>query len=65
MQERGQEHPIRGCQPRPVELPLQDGKLVAQRQDLDVFLGAADRQQSDHGEHARDSQVGQSQQHDK
>jgi hypothetical protein len=63
MQERGQERAVGVGEPRPVDLALEDGELVAQREDLDVLLGAADRQQSDHGEHARHGEVGQSQQH--
>jgi hypothetical protein len=31
MQERGYECPVGAGQPRPVDLPLQDGELMAQR----------------------------------
>jgi hypothetical protein len=41
VQERGQEGTVRAGQPRPVDLPLQDGEWVAQRQDLDVLVGTA------------------------
>ena len=37
VQERGQEHPVGARQPRRVDLPLQDGELMAQRQHLDVW----------------------------
>ncbi|GAB3849264.1 hypothetical protein [Dactylosporangium cerinum] len=46
------------------DLALQDGELVAQRKNFDVLVHIALRQQSDEGEHARERQVGQSQQHD-
>jgi hypothetical protein len=39
-----------------VDLPLQHGQLVAQRQDLGIFVAIAHRQQSYQGEHARQSQ---------
>jgi hypothetical protein len=55
---------VRWAGARPVDLPLQDGQLVAQRQDLDVLVRSAHRQQPYEGEHARHGQVGQSQQHD-
>jgi hypothetical protein len=47
-----------------VNLALQDDELVAQRQDLDVLVDVAHRQQPYDGEQARECQVGQSQQHD-
>jgi hypothetical protein len=37
VQERGQERPVRAGQPRPLDRALQDGELVAQRQDLDIL----------------------------
>ncbi|MER5916400.1 hypothetical protein ABT124_39930 [Streptomyces sp. NPDC001982] len=64
VEERGQESAVRRSDARPVDLPLQDGQLVAQRQDLDVLVHSAHRQQPYEGEHARHGQVGQSQQHD-
>jgi hypothetical protein len=43
VQQRGQEHTIRPGDPRSVDGSLQDRELVAQRQDLDVLVGAAHR----------------------
>jgi hypothetical protein len=60
----GQERTIRRGDARPVDLSLQDGKLVAQRQHLDVLVYIAHRQQTYEGEHARHGEIGQSQQHD-
>jgi hypothetical protein len=47
-----------------VDLTLQDGGLVTQRKNLDVLVHIAHRQQPYEGEHAREGEVGQSQQHD-
>jgi hypothetical protein len=43
VQQGGQERPVGGGEPRQgrAELPLQDGELVAQRQDLGVFIPVA------------------------
>jgi hypothetical protein len=38
--------------------------LVAQRQDLDVFVGCAFRDEAQEGDHAGQGEVGQAQQHD-
>ncbi|MFD0503455.1 hypothetical protein ACFQ0G_11885 [Streptomyces chiangmaiensis] len=65
MEERGQESAIRRGDAGPVDLPLQDSQLVAQRQYLDVLVHIAHRQQPDEGEHARHGEVGQSQQHER
>ncbi|MGI5518767.1 hypothetical protein [Streptomyces sp. CA-106131] len=64
VQQRRQEGTVRLRDPRPVDLPLQDRQLVAQRQYFDVLVHIAHRQQPYQGEHARHSEVGQSQQHD-
>jgi hypothetical protein len=61
----GQERSVRRSDARPVDLPLQDGQLVAQRQYLDVFVDVPHRQQPYEGEHARYDEVGQSKQHDR
>jgi len=63
MQERGQESAVRGGEVWLVDLALQDGQLVAQSQDLNVLLRPGHGQESDQGEHARQGEVGQSQQH--
>jgi hypothetical protein len=44
-----------------LSLALQDGELVTQRKNLDVFVRVAHGQQAYEGEHARERQVGQSQ----
>jgi hypothetical protein len=64
MEERGQERTVRRRDARPVDLPLQDGQLVAQRQYLDLLVHLTHRQQPYEGEHARHGEVGKSQQHD-
>jgi hypothetical protein len=64
MEQGGEERTIRSGKPRLVDLTLQDAELMAQRQDLDVLVGVANRQQPYEGEYARQRQVGQSQQHD-
>ncbi|MEU1629789.1 hypothetical protein ABZ746_31725 [Streptomyces sp. NPDC020096] len=64
VQERGKESAVRRGDARPVDLPLQDRQLVAQRQHLDVPVNLAHRKQPHQGEHARHGEVGQSQQHD-
>jgi hypothetical protein len=64
VEEHGQESAVRRSDARPVDLPLQDGQLVAQRQYLHVLVDVADRQQPYEGEHTRHGEVGQSQQHD-
>ncbi|MFE2521796.1 hypothetical protein [Streptomyces mirabilis] len=64
MEKRRQESAVRRSDARPVELTLQDNQLVARHQYLDVFVHIAHRQQSHEGEHARQGEAGQSQQHD-
>jgi hypothetical protein len=44
-------------------LPLQYSDLVAQREDLEVFVPGAHREQAEHGEGVCQAQVGQSQEH--
>ncbi|MFE4678036.1 hypothetical protein [Streptomyces sp. NPDC056721] len=63
MEERRQERPIARVEPKslPVQLPFQNADLVAQGQDLDIFLTIAHRQQSKHRERIRHTQVRQSQ----
>lgn len=65
VKERGKKDAVRRGDARPVDLPLHDGQLMAQRQYLDVLVHIAHREQSYEGEHARHSEVGQSQQHDR
>jgi len=57
--------PVRRSETWLVDPALHDRELVAQRQDLDVFVGAAHRQQPQEGDHAGESEVGKSQQHDR
>jgi hypothetical protein len=54
MEQRGEEHPIGSGEAGFVDLTLQDAELMAQRQDLDVLVGVAHRQQPYEGEHARE-----------
>jgi hypothetical protein len=65
VQQRRQQRPVSRSKPHPVraELPLQDQKLVAQREDLRFLVPAAHRQQPQQREHIRYTEVGQSQQH--
>jgi hypothetical protein len=65
MQERGKERTVHRGEAWPVDLPLQNGELVAQRQYLDVLVDVGHQQQPYEGEHARHSKVGQSKQHDR
>ena len=64
VQERGKKSTVRRGDPGSVDLPPQNGQLIAQRQDLDVLVHSAHRQQPHEGEHARHGKIGQSQQHD-
>ncbi|MFD3558300.1 hypothetical protein ACFWVU_01335 [Streptomyces sp. NPDC058686] len=48
---------------RLVDLPLQHGELMAQCQDLGILVMVAHREDPYQGEHARQGQVGQSQQY--
>ena len=64
VQECGEQGAVCPSQTRFAGLPLQDGELMAQDEDLDVLVGVAHRQQSDDGEHVCERQIRQSQQHD-
>jgi hypothetical protein len=44
-------------------LPLQHSDLVAQCEDLEVFVPVTGREQAEHGEGVCQAEVGQSQQH--
>jgi hypothetical protein len=44
VEERGKESAVLRGDPRPVDLPLQDRQLVAQRQYLDVLVSIVHRQ---------------------
>ncbi|MET7519512.1 hypothetical protein ABZS88_40190 [Streptomyces sp. NPDC005480] len=48
----------------PVQLPFQNADLMAQGQDLDIFLTVIQPRQSQQRERVRHTQVRQSQQHD-
>ncbi|MGW0730576.1 hypothetical protein [Streptomyces mirabilis] len=65
VKERSQEGAVRRGDAPPVDLPLQDRQLVAQRQYFDVLVGVAHWKQPHEGEDARHGEVGQSQQHDR
>jgi hypothetical protein len=64
VEEGGEERPVRRGEAGLVDLALQDGELVAQRKNLDVLVRIGHRYEPYEGEHARERQVGQSQQHD-
>jgi hypothetical protein len=57
VEERGKQGAVRRGDAWPVDLPLQDGQLVAQCQYLDVLVDVADRQQPYEGEHTRHGEV--------
>jgi hypothetical protein len=65
VQQRRQEYPIRRSEPHLLspELSLQHRDLVPQREDLDVLISIAHRQQMQHRPRVGHGQVGQSQQH--
>jgi hypothetical protein len=63
--QEGSEECTVGREAGSVDLALQDGELVAQCEDLDVSVHIFDRQQPHEGDHTRQCQVGQSQQHDR
>ncbi len=65
IKERRQERPVARVESNllSVQLPLQNTDLVAQRQNFDNFLVVAHRQQSQHHERVRHTQVRQSRQH--
>jgi hypothetical protein len=66
VQQRGQPRPIDRLEPDllPDELALQPRELVTQRQDLDVLVTVAARQQPQQRERVRNAQVRQPQQHE-
>jgi hypothetical protein len=65
MQERGEQRPVSRSEPNPraTELPLQYSDLVAQGEDLEVFVSVALGEQAEQGEGVCQAEVGQSQQH--
>jgi hypothetical protein len=44
VEQSGEKRSVRWSEPGFVDLALQDGELVAQRQDFNVFVGVAHRQ---------------------
>jgi hypothetical protein len=48
MRERGEQRPVGRAEPHPgvAELPLQHSDLMAQREDLDVFVLVTHREQA-------------------
>jgi hypothetical protein len=44
-------------------LPFEDGDLVTQNEDVDVFVSIAHRQRPQRGEGVRDGQIGQAYKH--
>jgi hypothetical protein len=65
VKECGEQRPVSRSEPQPraTELPLQYSDLVPQRQDLDVLVSVAHREQAEQGEGVRQAEVSQSQQH--
>ncbi|MER6009867.1 hypothetical protein [Streptomyces bluensis] len=65
VQQRGQERPVARGEPCSLlaELAFQHHELMAQGEDLDVLAVVAHRQQAQHRERVRHTQIGQSQQH--
>ncbi|MEV6057042.1 hypothetical protein [Streptomyces sp. NPDC052107] len=64
-QQRSEERPVLGSEPGALvpELPMQDGKLVTQGEDLGVLFVVGHRQQSQRCEGVGDSEVGEAVQH--
>ncbi len=52
MKQGGEKRPVGRGEPGFVDLALQDGELVAQRQDLDIFVGVSHRQEPEKPDHA-------------
>ncbi|WUH96085.1 hypothetical protein OG900_06520 [Streptomyces sp. NBC_00433] len=50
---------------RSADMALQNHELVSEREDLDVLVAVAHRQQAEEGEGVGLSEVGQAQQHDR
>jgi hypothetical protein len=65
VEQSSEKHPIGGGERRLADPALQDEKLVPQRQDLDVLVTVAHRQQAQERENVRHSEAGQAQQHDR
>jgi hypothetical protein len=65
VQQRRQQRPVGRFEsdPLPVEVALQHGELVPQRQDFRVLVAIAARQPQQR-EHVRDTQVSQSKEHE-
>jgi hypothetical protein len=65
LEQRGEEGRVLGCEPGFIgaELPLQDGDLVAESEDLRILVTVAHREQTQHGEGIGHGRVGKSQQH--
>jgi len=58
VEEGGEGRPFRRGEVWFVDLTLQDAELMAQRQDFDVLVGGAHRQQPDEGEHVAVGSLG-------
>jgi hypothetical protein len=67
VQQRCQECPVNRGEPHFLlaQLTLQHRDLMAQGEDLRIFVAVAHRQQAQYGERVRRGQVGESQQHDR
>ncbi|MGY4983386.1 hypothetical protein ACWCYL_40700 [Streptomyces sp. 900105755] len=65
MQQRGQDRPVARGEPFSLlaELAFQHDELMAQSEDLDILAVVAHRQQAQHRERVRHSEIRQSQQH--
>jgi len=62
--QRGHDCPVGPRQPRCLDLPLEDGDLVAQNQDLSVLGAIGPGEQGEPAEHAQHRQVGESHRHE-
>jgi hypothetical protein len=62
--QRGHDCPAGPRQPRCLDLPLEDGDLVAQNQDLSVHSAIGPGKQREQGEHAQHRQAGEPHRHE-
>ncbi|MFE7713395.1 hypothetical protein ACFU6I_48645 [Streptomyces sp. NPDC057486] len=64
MKEAGEYGAVGGGEGGPADLALQDQQLMTKREDLEVLLVSAHRQQAQDRQDVGRSEVGQTQQHD-
>lgn len=65
VEQAGEDSAVSGAECGLADLTLQDQQLMPQRQDLDVFVPVAHRQQAKEREGVGCGEVGQAQQHDR